>query len=62
MSGAPGRKLVRASIAARRLGVSVRTVRRWIAIGSLEGVHVESFRDGRGHWYAFSDALDAFVR
>lgn len=52
--------LVRATVAARRLGVSARTVRRWIACGTLAGRRVMGARVAG--WFVYRDALDAFAK
>jgi hypothetical protein len=43
--------LVRASVIARRLNLTARTVRRWVRLGYIEGVYRRSYwvmvRDGR---------------
>lgn len=49
------RKLVRVSTAAKRIGVSPRTVRRWIGRGILRGKKIA------GHYYVHSDALEALL-
>jgi excisionase family DNA binding protein len=43
---------VAATVAARRLGVMPRTIRRWIAAGTIGGV-----KEGRS-WFVFRAALE----
>lgn len=52
----PGGKLVRASVAARTLGLHVDTIRRWIRGGKIGGT-----RQAR-RWYVFRDDLDKLTR
>ena len=53
--------LVAAWVAARRIGVTVRTVRRWIASGAIEGKRIKAYRDGRARWFVTRAALDALL-
>lgn len=48
----PGGKLVRASIAARSLGLHVETIRTWIRKKKIDGVRLA------GRWYVFRSALE----
>lgn len=43
--------LVSCGVAARKLGVCLRTVRRWIAAGELDGVRI------RRRWYVRRESL-----
>ena len=46
---------IRASAAAKRLGVSVQTIYRWVQAGKVEGFQ------SAGHWYVRLPSLAAFV-
>lgn len=57
-----GGALVPAAYAARRIGVTPRTIRRWIAGGVLQGRAVPSYaRDRRCRWFVLRAALDAWL-
>lgn len=49
----PGGKLVRASIAARELGVSWWTIKRWVRDRKIAGTRIA------GRWYVSRKALEA---
>lgn len=51
---APG-ALVKATVAARRIGVSAETVRAWLRAGTVSGVKI-----GRG-WYMHRAALERIL-
>jgi excisionase family DNA binding protein len=52
--------LLSAEQAARRLGVSAETVRRWIATGQLEGVRLGDARLAR--YRTSPDAIERFLQ
>lgn len=57
-----GGALVSAAYAARRIGVTARTVRRWVAAGVLAGRRVESYRgDRRCRWFVERASLEVFT-
>ncbi len=62
MSDRSGAAWVRAAVAARRLGVDVRTVRRWVALGVIDGRRVRTYRDGRCSVFVVRAALDELLR
>lgn len=53
---------VPATVAARRLGVKPKTVRRWVALGVIAGNRVPSYADGRCFVFVLRSALDAWRR